>query len=141
MTWGRYRNALNDTQKARHKNDQEGHYKYSMRLPVGKLLRSQCKSPPIRRQNWWDIVMKLLVQMNSSRFNRIAGLEQETENLKKKLAACTRENQNLQEELSEAYHIKIRVNWLIYTVQKFPRSSLCSSPFPIPWKGERKHKH
>ncbi|XP_015073881.1 myosin-13 isoform X2 [Solanum pennellii] len=36
----------------------------------------------------------------------IAGLEQETENLKKKLAACTRENQNLQEELSEAYHIK-----------------------------------
>ncbi|KAH0767167.1 hypothetical protein KY290_003070 [Solanum tuberosum] len=38
--------------------------------------------------------------------HRIAGLEQETENLKKKLAACTRENQNLQEELSEAYHIK-----------------------------------
>ncbi|XP_070040341.1 uncharacterized protein [Nicotiana tomentosiformis] len=36
----------------------------------------------------------------------IAGLEQETENLKKKLAACTRENQNLQEELSEAYRIK-----------------------------------
>ena len=26
MTWGRYRNALNDTQKARHRNDQEGHY-------------------------------------------------------------------------------------------------------------------
>ncbi|KAJ8529998.1 hypothetical protein K7X08_036833 [Anisodus acutangulus] len=38
--------------------------------------------------------------------HRITGLEQETENLKKKLAACTRENQNLQEELSEAYHIK-----------------------------------
>nr|XP_016476112.1 PREDICTED: liprin-alpha-2-like isoform X1 [Nicotiana tabacum]XP_016476113.1 PREDICTED: liprin-alpha-2-like isoform X1 [Nicotiana tabacum]XP_016476115.1 PREDICTED: liprin-alpha-2-like isoform X1 [Nicotiana tabacum] len=38
--------------------------------------------------------------------HRIAGLEQETENLKKKLAACTRENQNLQEELSEAYRIK-----------------------------------
>ncbi|KAH0781879.1 hypothetical protein KY290_001477 [Solanum tuberosum] len=26
MTWGRYRNALNDTQNARHINDQEGHY-------------------------------------------------------------------------------------------------------------------
>ncbi|XP_075074125.1 uncharacterized protein LOC107783312 isoform X5 [Nicotiana tabacum] len=38
--------------------------------------------------------------------HRIAGLEQETENLKKKLAACTRENQNLEEELSEAYRIK-----------------------------------
>ncbi|KAK4563398.1 hypothetical protein RGQ29_005780 [Quercus rubra] len=35
-----------------------------------------------------------------------AGLEQEIENLKKKLAACTRENINLQEQLSEAYRIK-----------------------------------
>ncbi|XP_006573902.1 TATA element modulatory factor isoform X2 [Glycine max] len=35
-----------------------------------------------------------------------AGLEQEIESLKKKLAACTRENLNLQEELSEAYRIK-----------------------------------
>ncbi|XP_059653007.1 uncharacterized protein LOC132300087 isoform X3 [Cornus florida] len=35
-----------------------------------------------------------------------AGLEQEIENLKKKLAACTRENFNLQEELSEAFRIK-----------------------------------
>ncbi|KAH0708695.1 hypothetical protein KY284_010122 [Solanum tuberosum] len=26
MTWGRYKNALNDTQKARHRNDKEGHY-------------------------------------------------------------------------------------------------------------------
>ncbi|KAH0720278.1 hypothetical protein KY284_005308 [Solanum tuberosum] len=25
MTWGRYRNALNDTQKARHRNDQEAY--------------------------------------------------------------------------------------------------------------------
>nr|GMC87709.1 liprin-alpha-2-like isoform X1 [Ipomoea batatas] len=38
--------------------------------------------------------------------SRTAALEQEIENLKKKLAACTRENQNLQEELSEAYHVK-----------------------------------
>nr|GMC78470.1 liprin-alpha-2-like isoform X1 [Ipomoea batatas] len=38
--------------------------------------------------------------------HRTAALEQEIENLKKKLAACTRENQNLQEELSEAYHVK-----------------------------------
>ncbi|KAM5549662.1 hypothetical protein ABKV19_000874 [Rosa sericea] len=35
-----------------------------------------------------------------------AGLEQEIENLKKKLASCSRENVNLQEELSEAYRIK-----------------------------------
>ncbi|XP_057991054.1 uncharacterized protein LOC110648455 isoform X2 [Hevea brasiliensis] len=39
-------------------------------------------------------------------FQRTAGLEQEIENLKKKLAACTRDNLNLQEELSEAYRIK-----------------------------------
>ncbi|KAL2460332.1 myosin heavy chain-related [Abeliophyllum distichum] len=39
-------------------------------------------------------------------FQRTAGLEQEIENLKKKLANCTRENRNLQEELSEAYNIK-----------------------------------
>ncbi|KAL5561389.1 hypothetical protein UlMin_031136 [Ulmus minor] len=39
-------------------------------------------------------------------FQRTAGLEQEIENLKKKLAACSRENLNLQEELSEAYRIK-----------------------------------
>ncbi|KAK4563393.1 hypothetical protein RGQ29_005780 [Quercus rubra] len=39
-------------------------------------------------------------------FQRTAGLEQEIENLKKKLAACTRENINLQEQLSEAYRIK-----------------------------------
>lgn len=39
-------------------------------------------------------------------FQRTAGLEQEIENLKKKLATCHSENQNLQEELSEAYHIK-----------------------------------
>ncbi|KAI8031736.1 hypothetical protein LOK49_LG01G00717 [Camellia lanceoleosa] len=36
---------------------------------------------------------------------RTAGLEQEIESLKK-LTACTREKLNLQEELSEAYHIK-----------------------------------
>ncbi|XWS39855.1 hypothetical protein CRYUN_Cryun18bG0090600 [Craigia yunnanensis] len=42
-------------------------------------------------------------------FQRIAGLEQEIENLKKKLAACTRDNQNLQEELSEAYRIKTQL--------------------------------
>lgn len=35
-----------------------------------------------------------------------AGLEQEIESLKKRLAACTRDNVNLQEELSEAYRIK-----------------------------------
>lgn len=39
-------------------------------------------------------------------FQRTAGLEQEIESLKKKLAASTRENLNLQEELSEAYRIK-----------------------------------
>ncbi|XP_073308820.1 uncharacterized protein [Primulina huaijiensis] len=39
-------------------------------------------------------------------FQRTAGLEQEIENLKAKFAVCTRENQNLQEEISEAYRIK-----------------------------------
>lgn len=42
-------------------------------------------------------------------FQRIAGLEQEIESLKKKLSACTRENLNLQEELSEAYRIKTQL--------------------------------
>ncbi|KAJ0801129.1 hypothetical protein HanPI659440_Chr03g0113411 [Helianthus annuus] len=37
---------------------------------------------------------------------RTAGLEQEIDNLKKKLTACLRENANLQEELSESYRIK-----------------------------------
>ncbi|KAJ6716471.1 MYOSIN HEAVY CHAIN-LIKE PROTEIN [Salix koriyanagi] len=39
-------------------------------------------------------------------FQRTAGLVQETEKLKKQLVACTRDNLNLQEELSEAYRIK-----------------------------------
>ncbi|XP_073314010.1 uncharacterized protein [Primulina huaijiensis] len=39
-------------------------------------------------------------------FQRTAGLEQEIENLKAKLVVCTRENQNLQDEISEAYRIK-----------------------------------
>ncbi|XP_049351116.1 uncharacterized protein LOC125815637 isoform X2 [Solanum verrucosum] len=71
-------------------------------------------------KNWNVSVMNCIKILNSYACNKvdlailgcllmclfIAGLEQETENLKKKLAACTRENQNLQEELSEAYHIK-----------------------------------
>ncbi|GLU09044.1 hypothetical protein SLE2022_259230 [Rubroshorea leprosula] len=47
-----------------------------------------------------------LVVATRMHFQRTAGLEQEIENLKKQLAACTRDNQNLQEELSEAYRIK-----------------------------------
>ncbi|XP_068320944.1 uncharacterized protein [Pyrus communis] len=47
-----------------------------------------------------------LVVATKMHFQRTAGLEQEIENLKKKLAACTRDNVNLQEELSEAYRIK-----------------------------------
>ncbi|KAI3958902.1 hypothetical protein MKX01_023578, partial [Papaver californicum] len=39
-------------------------------------------------------------------FQRTAGLEQEIENLRKKLLTCTRDNHNLQEELSEVYKIK-----------------------------------
>lgn len=35
-----------------------------------------------------------------------ASLEQEIESLKSKLAVCSREKSNLQEELAEAYHIK-----------------------------------
>lgn len=47
-----------------------------------------------------------LVVATKMHFQRTAGLEQEIENLKKKLAACTRDNVNLQEELSETYRIK-----------------------------------
>ncbi|KAM1453666.1 hypothetical protein ACFXTH_003227 [Malus domestica] len=47
-----------------------------------------------------------LVVATKMHFQRTAGLEQEIENLKKKLAACTRDYVNLQEELSEAYRIK-----------------------------------
>ncbi|XP_031273474.1 centrosomal protein of 128 kDa isoform X2 [Pistacia vera] len=47
-----------------------------------------------------------LVVATRMHFQRTAGLEQEIENLKKKLAACTRDNLNLQEELSEVYRIK-----------------------------------
>ncbi|KAL4581109.1 hypothetical protein LXL04_017318 [Taraxacum kok-saghyz] len=39
-------------------------------------------------------------------FQRTAGLEREIDDLKKKLTSCRRENVNLQEELSQAYHIK-----------------------------------
>lgn len=39
-------------------------------------------------------------------FQRTANLEQEIDDLKKKLASCLRENVNLQEELSQAYLIK-----------------------------------
>ncbi|KAL5684436.1 hypothetical protein ACJX0J_010821, partial [Zea mays] len=38
---------------------------------------------------------------------RTAALEQDIENLQKKLGGCLRENQNLQEELAEAYRIKL----------------------------------
>ncbi|XP_055815977.1 uncharacterized protein LOC129885646 isoform X2 [Solanum dulcamara] len=71
-------------------------------------------------KNWSVSVMNCIKILNNYACNKldlailgcllvclfIAGLEQETENLKKKLAACTLENQNLQEELSEAYSIK-----------------------------------
>lgn len=46
-------------------------------------------------------------------FRRIAGLEQEIENLKKKLAACTKENSILKEELSEAKRIKTHLDQLL----------------------------
>ncbi|XP_022763526.1 early endosome antigen 1 isoform X6 [Durio zibethinus] len=50
-----------------------------------------------------------LVVATRMHFQRTAGLEQEIESLKKKLAACSRDNQNLQEELSEAYRIKTQL--------------------------------
>lgn len=34
-------------------------------------------------------------------------MEQDVENLQKKLNGCLRENQNLQEELAEAYRVKV----------------------------------
>nr|GEV58702.1 putative ribonuclease H-like domain-containing protein [Tanacetum cinerariifolium] len=45
-------------------------------------------------------------------FQRTAGLEQEINELKKKLTTCLRENANLHEELLEAYRIKAEQNKL-----------------------------
>nr|GEV26548.1 hypothetical protein [Tanacetum cinerariifolium] len=42
-------------------------------------------------------------------FQRTACLEHEINELKKKLSACLRENANLQEEISQAYHIKYQL--------------------------------
>ncbi|GAB4838351.1 hypothetical protein Ancab_027880 [Ancistrocladus abbreviatus] len=47
-----------------------------------------------------------LVYATRMHFQRTAGLEQEIENLKTKLAACTRDSLKLKEELSVAYRIK-----------------------------------
>ncbi|GAV74946.1 hypothetical protein CFOL_v3_18426 [Cephalotus follicularis] len=47
-----------------------------------------------------------LVIATRMHFQRTASLEQEIELLKKKLAACARDNLNLQEELSETYRVK-----------------------------------
>ncbi|CAO2815883.1 unnamed protein product [Amaranthus hypochondriacus] len=44
---------------------------------------------------------------------RTAGLEQEVENLKKKLADCVKENSNITEELSEAKRIKTHLDQLL----------------------------
>ncbi|XVF01397.1 hypothetical protein REPUB_Repub04eG0085700 [Reevesia pubescens] len=50
-----------------------------------------------------------LVVATRMHFQRTAGLEQEIDNLKKQLDASTRDNLNLQEELSEAYRIKTQL--------------------------------
>ncbi|KAI4375941.1 hypothetical protein MLD38_013753 [Melastoma candidum] len=47
-----------------------------------------------------------LVVATKMHFQRTAGLEQEIETLKGELSACKSENENLQEELSEAYRMK-----------------------------------
>nr|XP_043628198.1 paramyosin isoform X2 [Erigeron canadensis] len=52
--------------------------------------------------NMLDLVMRLLLPECIFK----AGLDQEIDDLKKKLTSCIRENANLQEELSEAYRIK-----------------------------------
>ncbi|CAN0910258.1 hypothetical protein LINGRAHAP2_LOCUS26196 [Linum grandiflorum] len=51
----------------------------------------------------------LLTVATRLHFQRTAGLEQEIENLKTKLAASTRDHLNLQEELSEAFRIKAQL--------------------------------
>ncbi|KAF3662047.1 putative hydrophobic protein LTI6A-like [Capsicum annuum] len=68
-------------------------------------------------------------------FNQIGylGLEQEAENLKKKVAACTRENQNLQEELSEAYNIKGQMSDLHGAEVSKVFSLLFSLLYPHEW--------
>ncbi|KAK4738617.1 hypothetical protein R3W88_002314 [Solanum pinnatisectum] len=49
MTWGRYRNALNDTQKARYRNDQEGHYNGNPSSLIDDLNLDSLEADPGKR--------------------------------------------------------------------------------------------
>ncbi|CAL5425124.1 unnamed protein product [Camellia sinensis] len=53
--------------------------------------------------------------------------EQEIESLKRKLTACTREKLNLQEELSEAYRIKVSKNMEAEKQVKFFQGCVASA--------------
>ncbi|CAL5371727.1 unnamed protein product [Camellia sinensis] len=60
-------------------------------------------------------------------FQRTVGLEQEIESLKEKSTACTREKLNLQEELSEAYRIKVSKNMEAEKQVKFFQGCVASA--------------
>ncbi|XP_074579914.1 uncharacterized protein LOC141836346 isoform X2 [Curcuma longa] len=87
--------------------DERGNNEHALRYQIEQL---QYERDQLRK----DIEQLCMQQAGPSylavatrmHFQRTAGLEQEIEDLKKKLAGCIREKQNLQEELSEAYHIK-----------------------------------
>ncbi|XP_052188136.1 putative WEB family protein At1g65010, chloroplastic isoform X2 [Diospyros lotus] len=87
--------------------DEQLHDKESL---IARVLQLEHERDELRK----DIEQLCMQQAGTSylavatrmHFQRTASLEQEIENLRKKLAACTRENSNLHEELSEAYHIK-----------------------------------
>lgn len=57
----------------------------------------------------WEIeLLRNITRLHFYWSIRTAGLEQEVENLKKKLADCIKENSNIKDELSEAKRIKVR---------------------------------
>ncbi|XP_058081401.1 uncharacterized protein LOC131229456 isoform X4 [Magnolia sinica] len=84
---------VNDSESLKQRIEQLEHERDELRKDIEQLCLQQ--SGP-----------SYLAVATRMHFQRTAGLEQEIENLKKKLSGCMRDNRNLQEELSEVYHIK-----------------------------------
>lgn len=65
MAWGLYRNALNDAKKAKHRNDQEGHYTLFLQLSqephhvilVASFSKHCTQTRCISSSFWWSLVI------------------------------------------------------------------------------------
>ncbi|GMJ06822.1 maternal effect embryo arrest 13 [Hibiscus trionum] len=88
--------SLNDTESLLARIKQVEHERDELRKDIEQLCMQQAGP------SYLGVATRM-------HFQRTAGLEQEIENLRKELAACTRHYQNLQEELSEAYRIKTQL--------------------------------